>query len=491
MSDAMNTARQVRDAIHDAERAVQELAKSAPEIQRRLGSLETSFPKDLPTPNDIPVLQADVYQIRLARMQLAVSIFLVAAVVTVNTGMLSQILGGLIPQGLTVLGVSLYLLFALLITIVEAALGFAHGFYATSDSKTGASRVTLGAALMSLFTFGIAIVEGMFYSRIHQNRADMVTIPFVNYTVAQTDIYFMWGFLLVMGLSSFGLMTYRSGIRALRETTPTQVRKQLAKMRSDLQRWSDVVRRALELATKAHEQSSTGPGLATKAGESGENAVRHLIEELSRMQGPDWTKHVEVRLGKAEFSSLCHQAALWSFLTFLAAAIVSACSATALLQLESLRTLPTVILAGLAQAALLTIGGLVFASNEIVFDSQRAVKVLGPVWSRTLGICLLAIVEVVNLVVLLVTALKMGTGIFWVSNIVAGLALFVAAYQLSPLLSLATISLRVVASTVLDGISACARGLVRVVEAAAVVAVVVLSGLAAPLTRLFTRTRTE
>src|SRR5260370_26023784 len=230
MSDAMQTATQVRKAIQSAEQSVRELADSVPTIHRSLATLDTSFPKDLAAPANIPALQTDTYKLRVARMELCVSLLLVAAVATVNTGLLSEILGGLIPRSLSIAGVSLYIVFAFVITIVESSLGFLHGSF-SSQPDSNASKLSLGGLLMIVLTLFIGLVEGFFYPRIHQNRADTVTIPLMNYTIPQTDVYFIWGAVLVMILSSFGLLIHRSRRRVLRGTSTPPLPQNLSPIR--------------------------------------------------------------------------------------------------------------------------------------------------------------------------------------------------------------------------------------------------------------------
>jgi hypothetical protein len=54
-----------------------------------------------------------------------------------------------------------------------------------------------------------------------------VTIPIVNYGVPEPDIFFIWGFLLVMTLFLLGLMWYRAFSSVLHGSAPRKLYKTL------------------------------------------------------------------------------------------------------------------------------------------------------------------------------------------------------------------------------------------------------------------------
>src|SRR5260370_1467053 len=66
--------------------------------------------------------------LRTAKVRLFVSTAILIALITVNTGMLGQILRdlGFIPHDLVYFGVPLYLVFAFILTLPEAGLGSVH-----------------------------------------------------------------------------------------------------------------------------------------------------------------------------------------------------------------------------------------------------------------------------------------------------------------------------------------------------------------------------
>jgi hypothetical protein len=484
-SEAALAAQQVKKAIDDAQKSLHDLVAAVPTIQEKLLSLETFFPSELPVVGDTQGLKTDMFKLRVARMQFGVAFFLVVALVVVNTGMLSQILGGLISGSLAVLGIPLFYILAVLITIAESGLGFAHGVFADAESASGAPKISLAAIILVVFGVGIAVVEGFFYSRIHQNRTDTVTIPFVNYNLAQTDIYFIWGFLLVMTLFVLGLITYRARVKTLYQTSAERVRKELERLTMDVQRWSDVVRSAGDLAARAQEQAK-GEKL-TAIYSSGAEAVQKLIQEMSGLQDPEWTKNTAVKLGAGDMSSLGLQAAVWTIFALLAAAIVTSCSVIALVEFGAVPSLPFALLIAGAEAVLLAIAGFLFSNAEIIVDANRNTKIVAPIWSRILGGGLLGVIEATNLIILFAVAIRMRAGFVWASNILAGLGLFAAAYQLSPLLGLAALKVRILVALALELLATVVRCCVRFVEAIAALAEQLFASLASPVEHIFRR----
>src|SRR5262249_23322562 len=128
---------------------------------------------------------------RVAIMQFVIGTAVLLGVLFVNTGMLSQIIRdlGYIPQSLQFVGIPLYYILAFLIAVVEAGFGFVHGVM--SDPDEGDSKIHFGAILAGLASIGIAVVEGFFYSRMAPDRQQTLTIPFINYSMPQTDVLFL------------------------------------------------------------------------------------------------------------------------------------------------------------------------------------------------------------------------------------------------------------------------------------------------------------
>lgn len=146
--------------------------------------------------------------IRLARLYILVGGVLLAALVVVNTGMLSQILRdlGIIPQHLSVAGIPLYYAFALLLTLVEAGIGFVFGVLHHSEPSEYPKRLKISALVILLFAIAIAFVEGFFYAQIGLQGGDVAEEFKLSEVLVfrPHQIYFVWGFVLVLMLFALG-----------------------------------------------------------------------------------------------------------------------------------------------------------------------------------------------------------------------------------------------------------------------------------------------
>ena len=143
---------------------------------------------------------------------------LAIALMVVNTGLLSQILFSFPGFQVRYLGVSLSVVFALLLTIVEAGLGSAHTFLSERDSsRESRSSMPLGAIVVLVFGLGIAVVEGMFYALIGDPLVK-VAIPFFGTDLDQQQQFFIWGFVLVGALFTMGLLWFKNLLWIARST---------------------------------------------------------------------------------------------------------------------------------------------------------------------------------------------------------------------------------------------------------------------------------
>ena len=485
VSEAMQTADQIRKAVSAATSSADHLIAELPAIHDKLKSLDTIVPKDLPSVGDPSALQADIFRLRVARTQFAGAAFLVLALVAVNTGMLSQILGGLISQSIVVFGIPLYYLFAALITTVESGLGYAHGVF--SESEVDATpRISFSAIAMTGFGIGIALVEGFFYSRIHPNRADTVTIPFVNYTIAQSDIYFMWGFLLVMSLFSLGLITYRARVKMLKQTSSAVLKGELVKLKRNLTDWAEALHSTISLAEKAQQQ--TKEQLKNPSAKLGLEAIQNLINQLPNIEEPSWTQNTRIPLGKAELRSLVVRAGAWFVIALLAALVFVVCSTISLGIVVSALPLPLGATIGLGLATLMFVAGLLAGNNEIVLETKHDAKILAPIWSRSIGISLIVAFEIISALILVLNIKTRSALVLGLLNMVIPLGIFASAYQLEPLMSLAALAFNSVRAWLIYFILFLLRAFARIVETIALVFEHIAATLASPWTHLFGRT---
>src|SRR5260370_12841144 len=141
--------------------------------------------------------------LRTAKVRLFVSSVILFALISVNTGMLGQILRdlGFIPHDLVYFGVPLYLVFAFILTLAEAGLGYVHTTGRPSPDEP--SRVAVWPAIAVCFAVVIACVEGFFYSQVAPSRASLVDLP-IGFQIKQGTLFFLWGATLVLVLFALG-----------------------------------------------------------------------------------------------------------------------------------------------------------------------------------------------------------------------------------------------------------------------------------------------
>ena len=117
--------------------------------------------------------------------------------------MLWQILRdlGFIPHDLTYFGIPLYLVFAFMLTLVEAGLGYVHT--AGRPTPDEASRFALWPPIASCFAVVMACVEGFFYSQVAPSKNSLVDLP-IGQQIKQGTLFFLWGATLVLVLFGLG-----------------------------------------------------------------------------------------------------------------------------------------------------------------------------------------------------------------------------------------------------------------------------------------------
>lgn len=147
--------------------------------------------------------------LRTAKVRLIVSSVILIALVAVNTGMLGQILRdlGFIPHDLAYFGIPLYLVFAFILTLAEAGLGYVHT--AGRPTPDEHSRVAVWPAIAACFAVVIACVEGFFYSQVAPSRESLVDLP-IGSQIKQGTLFFLWGATLVLVLFGLGTIWSRS-----------------------------------------------------------------------------------------------------------------------------------------------------------------------------------------------------------------------------------------------------------------------------------------
>jgi len=182
--------------VSDLQRAFERVSSKLTESALKAAP---GFP-NLPTADQ---LAAQHGSLRTAKARLLVSSMILIALISVNTGMLGQILRdlGFIPHDLTYFGIPLYLVFAFMLTLVEAGLGYVHT--AGRPTPDEASRFALWPLIASCFAVVMACVEGFFYSQVAPSRNSLVDLP-IGQQIKQGTLFFLWGATLVLVLFGLG-----------------------------------------------------------------------------------------------------------------------------------------------------------------------------------------------------------------------------------------------------------------------------------------------
>jgi hypothetical protein len=428
----LQAASEIQAGLTTTTGSVQSFTKSLPDIHERLQGITDAIPQDLQlTKNTGTAFAQPTGALRVAKFSFLCSAFLLAAIVCVNTGMLSQILRDLlnIPQAFKFLNVPLPYVLAFVITCVEAGLGVIHGVFSDIEMREEGVRIPIGAALASIGAVGMACVEGFFYSRIMPNRTETVTIPFLNYTLPQTDLFFLWGFLLVMTLFGLGLVWYRMGARVLRGTAITSLHKQLRSLTKQTAQWASALRHAQSMVTSAREAVNTGPATTAFASD----AVERLLAELRTITTttPDWARVNQQPLGVAEVHQLGSHSLLWFLLTTTASALAVL---TGTASFPALATRYTIVLA-IAQVMVALTSGCLLGWEETVVQGVGWQKVTGPKWARILGLVMIGTLTIAYLA-LYMAAVPAGITLLWTGNLLVCLLSTACAYQLIPFLGL-------------------------------------------------------
>lgn len=137
-----------------------------------------------------------------------------------NTAVLSQILRdiGVVPATMIFAGIPLPYVFAFILSLVEAGLGVVY--CAIRDKEPGKRfrwLVFIESAFMMVFAFILACVNGFFYSRVAPSSG-VLTLPFINYAMPQSTLFFIGGFILTMTLFSLGHIVFKAGLSVVRGT---------------------------------------------------------------------------------------------------------------------------------------------------------------------------------------------------------------------------------------------------------------------------------
>lgn len=471
------------DSIASSKSAFDGFTRTLPRLQEGFAkNLETVLPKELEQPTFSPELLSQIGNLIVARVMFVVTLLFILILITVNTGMLGQILRdlGFIPPTLKLGSIPIYLLFSCFITCVEAGLGLIHGI--KDDAELAGKkpfRVPIGAWLAIVGGICLACVEGFFYSRIISSRTEKVTIPLINFEIPQSDLMFIWGFVLVMVLFGLGHICYSMFTKAARGTAPTLLRRQVKSINRLMHKWTEKLRSAEAALNKVRSAATAANDVS--ASEGSYARLEALIAELkdTASGGPEWARIIREPLDLSAVLQMARHALLWLSLTVAVAAVAVFTGYVSFGFLGDRR----VLLLAVAQCCVFVIGGLLLAWHETVEDGESQ-KIMAPIWARISGCILLAAAVIGYIVAFIYYG---GSPLIWFANLLVLAGVAAASYQVLPLVGLLPIWGHRLLMIVIRALEFVLRMVVGVVLLVAIVIEEIVSIIAKPIELIFGR----
>jgi len=473
-------AREVRDLKRVVETAKERLDGSLGRLYNALSDVKkidlrvASLPP-LPTADDVGAETASaIRDSARERMNLILTGTIVAAIVVVNTGMLSQILRDALPATSLKVGgdVRLYHVFAAMLTLVEAGVGILYGRLSRQNISTDPSYV--GRIAVACSALGIGFIEGLFYSRVG-SKDEIFHIPLVEIDFSMQDAFFVWGFILPMMLFGLGHQFYRS-LDALAGSRASR------KMRRRLKKWSDLtdkLSQALQQAggrlTRVRDDASLvqkevplfSETQAAKVSESLTATVTAF--EKMKASTPDWALKTTEAASNAEQRQQALRTAVLLLVSAIAVGFSVWLQSVVIPAMYPVSDVVALAIALLDCAALLAAGLLLRTRATVVHEDEgilRAIEGRGALLSSVLAAVMTGFFLLTGLIVLWRTAGPSGHGLAWAVVIGIGIGLVALGAELPSAVALALCAVRA-AVVLLEGVLAAAaawllRGLVGV-----------------------------
>src|SRR6266851_3808149 len=302
------------DRLLDVPRAFERIGKGLTDAASKSAPV---FP-NAPTAEQ---LSAQHGSLRTAKARLVVSSVILIALISVNTGMLGQILRelGFIPHDLVYVGIPRYLVFSFILTLVETGLGFVHT--ASQPSPDEPRRVAVWPVIAVGLALVIASVEGFFYSQVAPSKESLVDLP-IGFQLKQGTLFFLWGAALVLVLFGLGMIWYVSLERLTRSADhfPALVRK----LSQHQEKFAIACESAALAADHLKEEAETARQSLQAATQEATSVVASVAELKDAVSG-NLPEAIKPRpLTTAEAYQYIHLSGAWLLLTILLAAIVTA-----------------------------------------------------------------------------------------------------------------------------------------------------------------------
>jgi len=342
-------------------------------------------------------------------MNLIFSSVVLIASIAVNIAMLSQILRDLelIPEELHFASLPLTSVFAALLTVVEAGIGFLHSAAREHAAKSDRS-LSVGVIATFAAAATIAFVEGFFYSRIGSIPGDkklIFDVPFLGTQTTWESVFFLWGFVLVMTLFAFGLLFHRATATIVRFGTARRLAANLKRLNRTVVRGNtDLERLRGSLAAIEDESIKAQMSVKTTADRT-IDLRRQLQAEADAPQAMEAARSGNVSsqtvrqqcltvlwVGMAISATVMlwrlSQVGLWGLGLALVAAVCGIAFAVRPVELVEnfrLRRRPLVLAAVAVMVAALTIGTYIYSRLAIMTGLALALFAISGELSRLLG----------------------------------------------------------------------------------------------------------
>ena len=403
---------------------------------------EPKFP-ELPSAES---LQSATGALRFARGKFGLASVCLLILIAFNTSMLGQILRdlGFIPTSLMVLGIPLYVIVAVGLTILEASVGVLHAFLKPEPEDSGKFHFERVVAILLYLV--IAYMEGHFYSQVAPQRDALVEFPI---PMKQGNLYFLWGFTIITVLFMFGSMWCDALIALWRGNALTETKRTLHKLRDEHDAYLEIVKQTTVGIDKGKVRAEEAGRLLSSNDLTAENlssAIKQVCGQIEqiREQPPEWARVDEKELGIADVHHLAGQAGVWIIVTLVAAALLIYTGFEMIWYLAGGLPPALYLVPGAVQVLVFFGSGFIFRAGEVVVGNigSRRISVKAPHLSRVLSGVLVATAAVSYLYIVLRLDIPSYQSVFWLFNLLLGLVLAAAAYHLHPLLTVGRLWLR-------------------------------------------------
>jgi hypothetical protein len=382
---------------------------------------------EMPTPDDA-LLHARRH--RVAGSNLILALLLLIPIMAANAQLTGLVLREIIPPVQPLLGIPLAYVFALIIVIVEAAIGVLHSVEAERREESE-RKLTVSAIVFNLAAVGVVAIESLLYSTV-QPDSQALRLPIGGSGFALVGA--------ILGLAVFGLgrLAHSSLMTLRKDRTPRVIAKQLDTLKDSAENWNLVVNQFQPTQKSCLESFKRLVDLCRETAKSQGYATQQFASEVDKLgeASPAWARPVERQLSESEFSERESRAYFWITVSGIGTiSLIVLCGA---LSFDVTALAGAAIGLGLATAA--------FAAGAL--GSQRTPD--RPVWRLIWYALLISVVTVFTFAS--VRFLRESAGPYSLIELIPALAAFTAGIQVGPLVSLLRLPLLWLANRCINAI---------------------------------------